>query len=77
LEGAICSSDQKCSGEIEYLNEGICCIGSCKNVEESSAGKIIGWLMLLIFVVFIIWFYLKKYKKVEGIDDLMRILKRN
>ena len=76
LKGVICDSNQKCSEEIEYASDGVCCLGICQEEKESSTGKIIGWFLLIIIVVFVIWFYLKKYKKVESVNDLMKILKR-
>lgn len=76
LNGTICNSNQKCSKETEYADDGVCCLGTCQSEKKSSTGEIIGWLLLVVIVGFVIWFYLKKYKKVESVNDLMKILKR-
>jgi len=76
IGGKLCKKSQKCSGDSEYTNGGICCLAECEQIKESSTGKIIGWLILLSIIIFIAWFYLKKYKKVESISDLTKILSR-
>ncbi len=76
LNGVICVENQKCEGNINYTTDGVCCLGTCQEEKESSTGKIIGWFLLFIIIIFIAWFYLKKYKKVESVNDLMKILKK-
>jgi hypothetical protein len=76
LNGIICAENQKCEGNFNYTTDGVCCLGTCQEEKESSTGKIIGWFLLFIIIIFIAWFYLKKYKKVESVNDLMKILKR-
>jgi|TARA_Y100000310_G_scaffold267204_1_gene279095 hypothetical protein len=76
LNGKICGENQKCGGNINYTADGVCCIGTCQEEKESSVGKIIGWSLLFGVIIFVIWFYLKKYKKVENVTRLMKILKR-
>lgn len=77
LNGVICDQNQKCSDEnVEYTSEGVCCLGTCKDIEKSSTGKIIGWIIIFAIIIFATWFYLKKYKKVEKITDLMKVLRR-
>lgn len=76
LNGNICTSTQKCDGEIEYATDNVCCIGECVEIEESPTGMILGWTILILIILFLIWFYLKRYKKVEGISDLINILKK-
>ncbi len=51
-------------------------IGTCEEIKESSLGKIIGWLIVIGVLGFGVWFYLKKYKKVKSVNDLMAFMKR-
>lgn len=76
LNGKICNPNQQCGGEIEYTIDGVCCIGTCTEIQESSIGVTIGWTIIIIVIVFLIWFYFKKYKGAKGISDLMRVLSR-
>jgi len=76
INGELCTENQKCSGDFEYTDKGICCLSKCEQIKESSVGKVMGWLLLLSMIAFVIWFYLKKYKKVESISDLTKILNR-
>ena len=59
LNGKICSPNQQCDGEIEYAIDGVCCIGTCTEIQESSTGIIIGWTIIILIVVFLAWFYFK------------------
>ncbi len=65
IKGVICPSGEKCDKETIYAKDGVCCLGTCKKIEKSSTGKIIGWTILLIVVIFLIWFFKKKYKRVK------------
>lgn len=62
MKGVICLSGEKCDKETIYAKDGVCCLGACKKIEKSSTGKIIGWAILLMVIVFLIWFFKKKYK---------------
>ncbi len=61
--GTSCEDDEVCSGQEGYARDGLCCIGSCEAEKKSSSGKIIGWALIIIIIVFLAWFFLKKYKK--------------
>jgi len=76
LNGKICNPNQQCSGEIEFAIDGVCCIGTCTDIEESSTGVIIGWTILAIIVGFLAWFYFKRYKSVKGVSNLIKVLGR-
>lgn len=75
LEGVICENEETCSGETTATKEGICCLAQCEEVEKSSKGKIIGWIILILVVLFLFWI-LKKYKKVKPKVDLLKIGKK-
>ena len=76
LGGAICTENQECSGEDTYATDGVCCLESCDEIKESSTGKIIGWIIILVIFIFLIMFYLKKYKGTKRVVDLLKIKKR-
>jgi hypothetical protein len=58
-----CLSNQICEGSSVNSFEGMgCCIGTCKDKPQSSNGKIIGWILLVGLILFILWFFLKKYR---------------
>ena len=77
LDGKICSKNSTCSGDVNYTKDGVCCFDVCKVEEKTSIGRFIGWLMIISIIGFVIWFYLKKYKKVESVSDLMKVLKKS
>ena len=62
--GIICTENQECSGESNYATDGICCLGTCNEIQKSSTGKIIGWVIIFLIIIFSIIFYFKKYKGV-------------
>lgn len=74
LNGQICGDNQQCNGNINYTTDGVCCIGACSEVQESSTGKIIGWTIIIVILLLLAWFYFRRYKGVSGISNLSRIL---
>lgn len=73
LNGSFCSKSQKCSGEQVTAQNGICCLAKCEEKKKSSAGKIIGWGIIIILVALYIWFYLNKYKKTKSKVNLLKV----
>ncbi len=74
LAGNLCSEGQICKGQSELTSDGNCCIGSCQDkTSKSSSGIIFGWILIVGVIGYGIWFYLKKYKKVENISDILKI----
>ncbi|MBS3071236.1 hypothetical protein J4407_02975 [Candidatus Pacearchaeota archaeon] len=77
INGVICSSGMKCSGDVKYASDGICCIGVCEEIQEgSSTNQIIGWTILIIIILAVLWFYLRKYKKVKSVPDFGKFVER-
>jgi len=74
LKGNICSENQECSGEVAYTKDGVCCLSSasCQEAKKSSTGKVIGWLIVAFVVLLLLWFF-KRYKRVRPSVDLFRI----
>lgn len=74
--GNLCTEGQECEGDLEYASDGNCCIGTCKDeIKRSSSGKIIGWGLIILVVGYLLWFYLKKYRKVGSVVDILKIAK--
>lgn len=76
LGGKICSNEKKCNEEAVYAKDGVCCLGKCTEPEnrfEDSAGKIIGWTMVVVIVGFLVWFFAKKYRGAKRPFNLLKI----
>ena len=76
LKGEICSNEEKCDEEGVYAKDGVCCLGKCttpKSEFEDSAGKIIGWTMVVVIVGFLVWFFAKKYRGAKRPFNLLKI----
>jgi len=73
LEGAICKSNEKCSGESIDALDAKCCLGTCAEAKKTPTGKIIGWLIIILVFVFLYLFLTKKYRKTRKTFDLMKI----
>ena len=76
LGGIICTENQECFGESGHATDGVCCLGSCNEIQKSSTGKIIGWTIIFVIIIVLIMFYLKKYKGAERVVDLLKIGRR-
>jgi len=70
LSGKICSSDEKCSGELIEARDAKCCLGSC-NQETATNFKVWGWGILILIILVGIWF-LTQYKKTENKPSLFK-----
>ncbi len=75
LEGVICGDNEGCTGETIPTKDGICCLTSCKEIKKSPTGKIIGWVVVVIVILFLLWAF-KKYKKVKPKVNLLKIGKK-
>ena len=74
LNGEVCASDELCDTDYIYAKDDKCCLGICGGEESaSSSGKIIGWAIVGIVIVFLIWFFKKKYKGAKKEVDLFKI----
>lgn len=77
LNGTICKSNEKCeNGNTKVSRDGICCLSVCTEIATSSYGKIIGWTIVIVVIVFVAWFYFFKYKKVRTPVDLLNPRRR-
>lgn len=63
MGGNVCTDTQKCEGVEKNAKDELCCVGTCKKIETSSTGKIIGWVIVIIIFLFLGWMIKKNYKK--------------
>lgn len=75
MNGTICTSDEGCTGETEDAKDGNCCIGECLEIEDDDGWKIIGWIIIFVVLVFLYWFYKKRYHKPRRRINLLKIAK--
>jgi len=77
LEGEICSGTQTCSGESVYALDNLCCLDSCSSEGQKSTsyGKWFGWGLLGLVIIFLSWFFLKKFRRVSTPVNLIKIAK--
>lgn len=62
LDGKFCTESQTCEGNSRNIKSSVCCLGSCKGPSGgSSSNKIIGWAIIIIIGVFILWF-MRRFK---------------
>ena len=73
--GTICGKNEKCNATTEYTSSGVCCIGNCEIIEKDNTGKILGWSMVIIILIAVIWFFKTKYKKAKKEVNLLKIAK--
>jgi len=74
MGGIICENNQTCSGSNEYAIDGICCKGECTEKEsQTSTKKIIGWILVIVILIFVIWFFKFKVKGAKKIVPLLDV----
>ncbi len=64
LNGTKCAENFECSEETVQSKDGICCLASCEEKTQSYSGKIIGWGLLALVIIIVIWFFKRKYRGV-------------
>ena len=65
MNGEICNENENCEGTKEYAADAVCCIGKCIEIEKDERGIMIGWILLAIVLLFIVWFFGKKYQSTK------------
>mgnify|MGYP000851709527 CR=1 FL=1 len=63
MKGEVCNKTSTCSGEREYAQDGLCCLGSCVHLPDKNNGKIIGWILIIIVLLSVSWFFKSKFSK--------------
>ena len=74
LSGFKCSANETCPGEAVSAFDGSCCPVPCEAKSSSGlSGKIIGWALVALIVIFLAWFFMKKYRKTSNPVDLLKV----
>ncbi len=77
LGGVICEEGEICMGETKSVKDGICCLAPpiCSEPQKSSRGKIIGWSIIILVLLFLFWFF-KRYRRVRPKVNLLKSARR-
>jgi len=76
-QGVICKiGEEECNGKTVSAKDDFCCLGSCEEIKKSSTGKIIGWSMILVLFLFLVWFFKTKYRSAKKKVNLLDFGKR-
>jgi hypothetical protein len=76
LGGKVCSSTQKCNSTLIDSRDGKCCIKKdCLDISKSNKNKIIGWVIIGLVALFLLWFYIKKYSKTKKQVNILEVSK--
>jgi len=73
--GAICEDNERCNGTIIQARDATCCLDTCQVIKKSNTGKILGWSMVIIILLVLIWFFKVKYKGAKKEINLLNIAK--
>jgi hypothetical protein len=76
LSGTFCSDDKVCSVQTQKAKDGVCCSGTCQSINNNAAGKIIGWVLVAIVFLFVIFFLIRKYRKAKRPFNLLDFAKK-
>lgn len=69
-------NEEKCEGNITYTKTEACCIGECVSTKKSNTGKIVGWTIIIIILLFLTWFLKRKYLRAgPGKVNLLEVAK--
>jgi hypothetical protein len=60
LNGGICKKEEECQGISKLTQDGLCCLGECK--EESKTGRTIILVVILLILLILFFFIFKKLK---------------
>ncbi len=72
LNGTICAEDEKCNEKNIEAKDGLCCLSICEKIPKSSSGKYLGWGIIIVIILFLIWFFIK-YKRTHQNVDLLDV----
>ena len=74
--GTICKKDEKCDIKEIEAKDDKCCLGNCEKIEKSSIGKMVGWLIIIIIFIFLLWFFIIKYRGTKNSFSFQSILNK-
>lgn len=73
--GTICGEGTKCSDTPIQARDATCCLTTCEEIKENNTGKIVGWTMIGIILIAVLWFFRKKSNKAKREVNLLNIAK--
>ncbi len=73
LGGRICGQEEICEGNSSLIGGNTCCSGICNEAPKSSILKIIGWSLVVIAILFLLFFYLKYKRARKKIPNLVEL----
>ena len=76
MGGETCETGFKCSIDTVYAKDAKCCLDECLKIEKSSTGKTIGWVIIIVLVLFLTWFFKKKYRSSPKPINLLKVGKK-
>lgn len=76
LKGSSCSDNQICNGTSQYAVDAVCCVGTCVKKTANKNSRIIGWSLVGIIIIFLIWFRIKYARTRRKNIDLTDIPKK-
>ena len=76
IKGKVCSSGEICSNATVKTKDANCCISSCVKQEENPNKKIIGWLIVGVLFIVVLWFFRIKFRGTKHKIDPMLNNKR-
>jgi hypothetical protein len=62
INGDVCSLGEICKNETINAKDAQCCISECVKKEQNKNTKILGWTIIVLIIVMILWFFLKKFR---------------
>lgn len=71
INGDVCSSEEICRNATIYAKDAKCCISKCVKQEEKTNSRYIGWIMLGILVLIVLWFFIKRYGGTKNKKDVL------
>ncbi len=72
MGGVICAEGETCETE-EYASDGKCCLETCLGSPEEPNRKVVGWLIIIAILLFLYWFFKRRYGRARRDINFLRI----
>jgi hypothetical protein len=76
LNGTFCNDTTACTVPTQAAENGACCIGTCQPISSNSSGLVIGWILAAIMILFLVFFFVRRYKKAKRKVNLLEPKKK-
>jgi len=64
LGGIFCiNKNETCEVDYRESLDGECCLGDCVLKPKTNLGKTLGWVLIVVVVIFLTWFFKERFKK--------------